>query len=88
MKRETQKDKIIAHLNQGLPITPIEALERFGCFRLAAIIHTLKHIEGMNIGKELIKNKYGTKYAKYKIIKKSINQSILDELNPTGEWKQ
>jgi len=42
----------------------------------------------MNIQTELVKNKYGTKYAKYSLIKKSLNGSILDELNPTGEWRQ
>ena len=54
MKRETQKSKIKQHLESGQPITPIDALERYGCFRLAAIIHTLRHEDGMNIEKELI----------------------------------
>ena len=43
MKKVTQKNKVKEHLNSGQSITPIEALERYGCFRLAAIIHTLKH---------------------------------------------
>ena len=65
MKRETQKSKVKKHLESGQSITPIDALERYGCFRLAAIIHTLKNDYGMNIKTELIKNKYGTKYGKY-----------------------
>ena len=88
MKRETQRSKVKKHLESGLPITPMDALERYGCFRLAAIIHDLKHDDGMLIEKELIKNKYGTKYAKYSLRKKSVNSSILDELNPTGEWRK
>ena len=88
MKRETQRSRVKRHLESGGAITPMDALERFGCFRLAAVIHDLKNDDNMNIEKELIKNKYGTKYAKYKLIVKSLNQSILDELNPTGEWKQ
>ena len=65
MERITQKSKIRAHLQSGQSITPIDALERYGCFRLAAIIHTLKNDYGMDIKTELIKNKYGTKYGKY-----------------------
>ena len=69
MERVTQKSKIMSHLQSGQSITPIDALERYGCFRLAAIIHTLKNDYGMNIKTELIKNKYGTKYGKYTLIK-------------------
>ncbi len=88
MKRETQRSKVKKHLESGLPITPIDALEKYGCFRLAAIIHDLRHDDDMFIEKELITNKYGTKYAKYSLRKKSVNSSILDELNPTGEWRK
>ena len=65
MKRVTQKSKIMSHLQSGQSLTPIDALERYGCVRLAAIIHTLKNDYGMDIKTELIKNKYGTKYGKY-----------------------
>ena len=65
MERVTQKNNIKKHLQSGQSITPIDALERYGCFRLAAIIHTLKNEYGMDIKTELIKNKYGTKYGKY-----------------------
>ena len=71
MERVTQKSKIKKHLQSGQPITPIDALERYGCFRLAAIIHTLKNHYGMNIKTELVKNKYGTKYGKYTMVKLS-----------------
>ena len=69
MERVTQKSKVMSHLQSGQSITPIDALERYGCFRLAAIIHTLKHDYGMDIKTELIKNKYGTKYGKYTLAK-------------------
>jgi len=69
MERVTQKSKVRAHLQSGQSITPIDALERYGCFRLAAIIHTLKNDYGMDIKTELIKNKYGTKYGKYTLAK-------------------
>jgi len=72
MERVTQKSKIMSHLQSGQSITPIDALERYGCFRLAAIIHTLKNDYGMDIKTELIKNKYGTKYGKYTMVKKPV----------------
>ena len=68
MERVTQKSKIMSHLQSGQSITPIDALERYGCFRLAAIIHTLKNDYGMDIKTELIKNKFGTKYGKYTLV--------------------
>lgn len=88
MKRETQRSKVKQHLESGQAITPMDALERYGCFRLAAIIHDLKHDDGMPIEKELVVNRYGTRYAKYRVVEKSVNQRILDELNPTGEWRK
>jgi hypothetical protein len=38
----TQTDRILAHLKSGKPITPIQALNRFRCFRLAARIADLR----------------------------------------------
>ena len=79
MKRVTQKNNIKKHLQSGQSITPIDALERYGCFRLAAIIHTLKNNYGMNIKTELVKNKYGTKYGKYTIVKNPVHNSVMSE---------
>jgi hypothetical protein len=42
MQRETQYIKIKAHLQNGKNITPIDALNLYGCFRLSAIIFTLR----------------------------------------------
>jgi hypothetical protein len=52
---------------QGNPITPIDALAMFGCFRLSDIIFRLKK-EGFQFHTELIKNKYGNYFAKYSLI--------------------
>lgn len=38
----TQKAAVLKHLKSGYDITPIEALNNFGCFRLAAIIEVLR----------------------------------------------
>jgi hypothetical protein len=44
----TQKDQILTHLKSGKPITPIDALNMFGCFRLGARIFDIKQ-EGHSI---------------------------------------
>ena len=47
-KATSQKAKILDHLKEGFTITPIEALNLCGCFRLSARIYDLKD-EGWNI---------------------------------------
>ena len=42
MTRNTQLQQILDHLKQSKTITPIEALERYGCFRLSAVILKLR----------------------------------------------
>ena len=49
MKKESKLKKVKSHLLTGKSITPIEALNLYGSFRLAALIHTLRHKEGMDI---------------------------------------
>ena len=39
---KTQSRKILAHLTRGKPLTPMTALSRYGCLRLAARIAELK----------------------------------------------
>lgn len=63
---KSQKDAIYNHLKSGKSITPIEALNRYGSFRLGAIIHKLRR-EGYEIETKYITNKYGNKFAEYKM---------------------
>jgi hypothetical protein len=39
----TQAESILLHLRTGASLTPLEALERWGCARLAARIDDLRH---------------------------------------------
>ena len=48
----SQISSIKNHLNSGRTITPLEALDLYGCFRLAAVIFILKNEHGMNIKTE------------------------------------
>lgn len=65
----TQSEHIIAHLIQGKSITPKEALERFGCFRLGARIYELKR-RGFAIATTTICDRAtGKHYAEYRLAK-------------------
>lgn len=61
----TQNQQILAYLEKGKVITPIEALNKFGCFRLAARISDLRK-EGLNIATKIM-TKDGKTYASYKL---------------------
>lgn len=62
----TQGEKILNYLMEGHTITAIEALNLFGCLRLASRISDLVHKEGYIIYKEMIKDpKTGKRYAQY-----------------------
>lgn len=61
-----QKDAILDYMMQGHSISPIEALEKFHCFRLGARIWELIHKDGYLIYKEMVKDpKTGKRYAQY-----------------------
>jgi len=64
----SQESMIKEHLSLGYTLTPIEALNKFGCFRLAAVVFDLKE-QGMNIKTKIIENN-GKRFAEYKAIPK------------------
>ena len=62
---ETQRDLILQHLRHGDSITPIQALELYGCFALSQRIGELKRL-GNDIETILVRN--GRKqYATYRM---------------------
>lgn len=63
---EAQKQMILDYMMAGNSISPIEALEKFKCFRLGARIWDLIHKDGYLIYKEMVKDpKTGKRYAQY-----------------------
>jgi hypothetical protein len=62
--RVSQASEIKEYLKQGYRITAIDALQTFGCFRLAARIKDLKD-EGMEIDKVMVKTASGARVAQY-----------------------
>jgi hypothetical protein len=63
---KSQNKEIKNWLETGNSITPIDALNLFGCFRLGARIHDLKNKFGVNIKTEIVES--GNKrFAKYSL---------------------
>jgi hypothetical protein len=66
---QTQSDQILNYLQSGKAITPIDALNMFGCFRLGARVYDLKQ-KGHSIKTEIIR-KDGKNYASYSLESKA-----------------
>ena len=64
MNTRTQREQIRAHLERHGSITPLDALDSYGCFRLGARIHELKTVEGLDISSTL-ERANGKRYARY-----------------------
>lgn len=71
----TQKANVRAWLLKGCSITPLEALNRFGIFRLAAVVHELRE-EGLPIVTEKLQVSPRKRVANYYLPK-----NYLDSLN-------
>lgn len=67
MDRKSQNKEILAWLQSGKSITPLEALERFGCFRLGGRIFELK-AEGWPIVTDTV-TENGKRFASYRLEK-------------------
>lgn len=64
MKTTTQNQQVLKYLLTGNRITPLQALDYFGCFRLGARIYDLKKL-GYDIksqNKKVGKDKYVAEY--------------------------
>jgi len=67
MANKPQTEKILTYLSKGKGITPIEALNKFGCFRLAARIADLRKNGHLIFTDSITKN--GKTFASYKLVK-------------------
>jgi len=62
----SQNKQIADYLNKGRKLTPIDALTKFGCFRLAARISDLRN-DGMKISTKIIKLENKKQIAQYSL---------------------
>ena len=61
---ESQNKQIEEYLDHGNKITSLDALEMFGCMRLASRINDLKK-QGMRIGSKTVVAPNGKRYSQY-----------------------
>ncbi len=61
----TQQADVLNHLQQR-PITPLEALDLYGCFRLAAVIYDLRNMGHDIVTDEVERN--GKRFASYRLV--------------------
>ncbi|RPD86300.1 hypothetical protein EGK75_09270 [Neisseria weixii] len=65
---EAQSKRILEYLQKGNSLTPLEALNMFGCMRLGARVYDLKN-QGYAIVTEMVKDeKSGKTYASYRLM--------------------
>jgi hypothetical protein len=64
---DVQNVLVLDHLKKA-PITPIDALHLYGCFRLAARIYELRE-DGHQIHTNRVLNSDGNPYAEYVLLK-------------------
>ena len=69
---DTQCNRILAYLRKGLTLTSLEALNLFGCFRLASRIHDLRvRLQEEGTGEQIIvertKTATGKRVAQYRL---------------------
>jgi hypothetical protein len=64
--KQTQANRILRYLQAGHRLTPWDALEQFGCFRLAARIYELRR-EGWQINERTVETASGKRIAEYSL---------------------
>lgn len=59
--------QVLRYLERNGSITPMQALNELGCYRLGARIWELRHLHGYTIPRETVTAASGKHYAKYTI---------------------
>lgn len=62
--KPSQADRILVALKAGDRLTPLDALRRFGCFRLGARIYDLRDA-GYDVQTETVRMSSGARVARY-----------------------
>lgn len=75
MDIQSQSAQILAFLREGNALTPLEALNRFGCFRLGARIWDLKK-EGHDIHTDFVEVGGGKRVASYRLNPHESRESV------------
>ena len=68
-QNETQNNQILNYLKKGNAITPLLALNLFGCFRLSARIYDLRQAGHKIISRTVSSNESDKHFSEYSLIK-------------------
>jgi len=63
---QSQKQQILKHLKRGKSITALQALNKYGCLRLASRINEIKQ-EGYTIVSKMV-TRGGKRFAEYRMV--------------------
>ena len=70
----SDKNRVLDYLREHGSITPLEALNSFGCYRLGARVWDLRH-DGHNITTEMVEDKdqHGepARFARYRLVEEA-----------------
>lgn len=72
----SQEDQILAHLESGATLTPLEALVKFHCLRLGARILALRKA-GKNIVTETQELANHKRVARYRLVRPMFQEKLL-----------
>ena len=61
----TAYDRILEHFRAGGSLSPLEALHRFGCMRLAAVVHRMRKRDNVHIVSIEETGEDGRRWARY-----------------------
>ena len=62
----SQTRDILRHLSKGYTLTPLQALDRFACYRLAARIKEIRE-QGHSVAMRMVRTTNGAHIAQYSI---------------------
>jgi hypothetical protein len=68
----SQIEQVLTYLKKGNSITSLEAIHKFRCTRLSAVIYSLRE-QGYTIIAQNLLGKNGKRYAEYTLIKENNN---------------
>ncbi|KKM79871.1 hypothetical protein LCGC14_1345610 [marine sediment metagenome] len=71
----SQKTRILLYLKEGKTLTPLQALDLFGCFRLGARIWDIKKMD-IKIETKFIKTNSGAVVAEYSLGKNYVQGKL------------
>ena len=85
-RHDTQLFNVRRHLLLGNEITPIDALNKFGCFRLSALIYIIRNEDDIPVASDQPEASNGKPYSRYWIPKDQLPKYHQMMMNHERDW--